>query len=84
MSAVDTENTIYHEDPDCKRDFSRVEIRRLRFLLRRLRHLETKIAGKGDSVGGASSDMFMLWEIEALEFVLDEVGFLAPRKEKTT
>lgn len=71
----------YREDPSAGEEFDRTELRRLRYLLRRLRFLETKIANEGgmtapDSTGGGAHAE---WELEALEYVLTEVGFLQER-----
>lgn len=79
---VDAERSVHQEAPEARSEFSRVEIRRLRFLLRRLRFLEAQIRETGgvlstDSSGGAA---FTEWEAEALEYVLTEVGFLAERQ----
>jgi hypothetical protein len=78
---VDVDQSVYQEAPDARSEFNRVEIRRLRFLLRRLRFLEAQIREtggvlSGDASGGAA---FTEWEAEALEYVLTEVGFLAER-----
>lgn len=74
---VDVSKSRYHEHPDAKGEFSRVELRRLRLLLRRLRFLEAQVAASGGMAesesGGAA---FAEWEIEALEWVLTEMDFL--------
>ena len=62
-------------------EFDRIELRRLRLLLRRLRFLETQInrhdgAGEEDTSGGAQ---FAEWEVEALEWVLVEFDYLEVR-----
>lgn len=79
---VDVELSAYHEAPEAKDEFSRAELKRCRLLLRRLRFLETKIRETGglaeDASGGAA---FAEWEVEALEWILTDVGFL-PRKER--
>jgi hypothetical protein len=78
---VDVNMSAYHEDPGARAEFDREELRRLRLLLRRLRFLEAQVRetgglGSGTGSGGAA---FAEWEIEALEWVLTEVGFLAER-----
>lgn len=75
---IDVSKSAYHEAPDARRDFNRVELRRLRLLLRRLRFLEKQIRESGGLDNGAASGgaAFAEWEAEALEFVLTEVGFL--------
>lgn len=79
---VDASLSIYHEAPSASAEFTKTELRRCRLLLRRLRFLEAKVrdgAGIAEGDGGAS---FSEWEIEATEWVLDEMGFLAERKEE--
>lgn len=76
---VDTNNTKYHIADDAKDQFNRREMTHLRFLLRRLRFLETKIEETGgmeapEANGGAT---FAEMELQALEYILLEVGFLA-------
>jgi hypothetical protein len=83
---VDSKNSIYQEAPGVRQEFDHHELRRLRFLLRRLRFLETSIASSGGletspESGGAA---FAEWECEALEWVLTEIGFLATRAEVTS
>lgn len=78
---VDTSNSVYQEDPSARNEFTRRELRSCRFLLRRLRFLETKAGGMADpnNNGGAA---FAEWELDALEFVLTEIGYLQNRKDK--
>lgn len=75
---VDTSKTIYHEHPSARDDFNRKELRSLRLLLRRLRFLEANVAKNGglanDSGNGGGA--FAEWEIDALEYVLLDMGFL--------
>lgn len=74
---VDPSKSQYHEAPEARSEFNRVEIRRLRLLLRRIRFLENQVRenrASGNDSGGAQ---FAEWEVDALEFVLTEVGFLA-------
>lgn len=78
---VDVSKSAYHEAPEARNEFNRIELRRLRLLLRRLRYLEGQIRDNGglengEANGGAA---FAEWEVEALEFVLTELGFLAER-----
>lgn len=75
---VDVSKSAYHEAPNAKQEFNRQELRSLRLLLRRLRFLEAQVAqsgglGSGSGSGGAA---FAEWEVEALEWILVEVGFL--------
>lgn len=73
---VDSANSIYQEAPEARDEFDRKELRSLRFLLRRLRFLEMQVKqneARTDLSGGAN---FAEWEVEALEFVLKEIGFL--------
>ena len=75
---VDTDKSVYHEAPNVRDEFDRVEIRRCRLLLRRLRFLEAQVQQTGGlAAGGASGGAaFAEWEVEALEWILSEVGFL--------
>ena len=82
---VDTSQSVYREDPEArdKENFSKVEMRRLRLLLRRLQFLEEQVRKNGglrgaDQSGGAA---FAEWEVEALSWILDEVNFLLPRED---
>lgn len=80
---VDTSMSIYREHPEASAEFSRKELRSLRLLLRRLRFLEASVAKTGglkdgDSNGGGA---FAEWEIEALEYVLTDIGFLDEPRE---
>jgi len=79
---VDVSKSAYHEHSQAKNDFSRKELRALRLLLRRLRFLEARVRETGGLEDGASSGgaAFAEWEVEALEFVLSEVGFLQEGK----
>lgn len=70
---TDPSKSAYHADPASRGDFDREEWRRARFLLRRLRFLETKAAE------GPEPDIHIDLEIESLEWVLSEIGFLAPK-----
>jgi len=75
---VDAAESTYHEDPTAREEFDRVELRRCRLLLRRLRFLEKQIRQTGglDNGGASGGAAFAEWEVEALEWVLTEVGFL--------
>lgn len=73
---VDATNSVFKEDPSARQDFDRKELRSLRLLLRRLHFLEAQVKrneGKSDLSGGAN---FAEWEMDALEFVLTELGYL--------
>lgn len=78
---VDVSKSVYQEAPEAREDYSRRELRRLRLLLRRLRFLEQQVRESGGLADGNSSGgaAFAEWEIEALEFALTELGFLADR-----
>lgn len=70
---VDTSHSIYSESSTARQEFDASELRRLRFLLRRLQFLESKI----DSDPSVSSgSIFAEKEIEALEWVLEDIGYL--------
>lgn len=87
MTRIDVENSKYHETPDLEADgeFTRAELLRCRYILRRLRFLETQIARNGGlKDGGANGGaVHAELEVEALEWVLgpDGVDFLAPIAE---
>lgn len=75
---VDPNQSAYHEAGDATQEFDRAELRRCRQLLRRLRFLESQVRARGglsdpEGNGGAA---FAEMEMEALEWVLSEVGFL--------
>lgn len=79
---VDVSKSAYHEASTAKDEFTKEELRRLRLLLRRLRFLEQQVResgglGSGTGSGGAA---FAEWEVEALEWVLRDMGFL-PEEE---
>lgn len=76
---VDKSKSVYRESPTAKVEFDKLELRHLRFLLRRLRFLETRVnqsggLGSSDPSGGPA---FSEMEVDALAWVLNEVGFLA-------
>ena len=79
---VDATKSRYHELPDASEEFSTAELRRLRLLLRRLRFLESQIKSSGGLSNGNASGgaAFAEWEVDALEWVLTEIGFLETRK----
>lgn len=79
---VDASKSIYHEDPEARRDFSRQELKRCRLLLRRLRFLEAQVRETGglQSASGSGGAAFAEWEVEALEWILSDIGFLAETK----
>jgi len=84
---VDVDKSIYHEAPDVARDFDRTELRRARYLLRRLRFLEQQVRENGglENASGNGGAAFAEWEVEALEWVLgpDGINFLAPVERGT-
>lgn len=81
---VDVANSAYHEAPGAKDEFDRRELRHLRLLLRRLRFLETKTALEGGMDSADSGAVFAAWEMEAMEWLLKEVGFLPDGITETT
>jgi hypothetical protein len=75
---VDVSQSQFHEAPTARQDFTKPELKRCRLLLRRLRFLEAQVRengglAAGDASGGAA---FAEWEVEALEWILTDVGFL--------
>lgn len=83
---IDVSKSVYQEDESASADYSDAEMRRLRLLLRRLRFLETKVRDQGGLRNGGASggSAFAEWEAEALEWALDELGFLKPRESNKT
>lgn len=82
---VDVSRSAYHEAATARNEFTKAELRRLRLLLRRLRFLETNVAKTGGMEKSASGGAaFAEWEIEALEWVLTDVGFLEERDRSRT
>lgn len=81
---IDVSKSQYHEDPKARYEFSRRELRSLRLLLRRLRFLEAQVRETGglESGSGSGGAAFAEWEVEALEWVLTDVGFLQERDSK--
>lgn len=81
---VDASKSEYHEADSAKGEFSRQELKRARLLLRRLRYLEQQIRVSGGLASPTANGggAFAEWEAEALEWVLDEIGFLREREPK--
>lgn len=76
---VDTSRSVYAEMSDAGSAFNAAELRRARFLLRRLQFLEAKIRDE-DAVSGGS--VFAQMEIEALEWVLEDIGYITIERER--
>lgn len=74
---IDASKSKYHESSGASEEFTRQELKALRMLLRRLRFLEHKAREEGNDLQGNGGAVFNELEIEGLEFVLDEIGFLA-------
>lgn len=68
---VDTSASVYRESDQAETEFSPVELRRARFLMRRLQFLEAKVRNEDAVSGGA---VFAEMEIEALEWALGPEG----------
>jgi hypothetical protein len=85
---VDASQSAYHEADGSVNEFSRIELRRARLLLRRLRFLEAQIRENGGLDNGSASGgaAFAEWEVEALEWVLGPEGidFLGPIRVPAT
>lgn len=75
---TDVSQTKFHEAPSARADFSQEEIRKCRLLLRRLRFLEEKIRTTGGLESGTGGGAFAEMEAEATEWILREIGYLAP------
>lgn len=82
---VDVSRSVFHEAPSAKHDFNKRELKNLRLVLRRLRFLEAQVRENGGLAGGSGSGgaAFAEWEVEALEWILTEVGFL-PEEEQAS
>lgn len=74
---VDKGNTRYHEADTATKEFDRAELKRLRFLLRRLRFLETNISEHEGTDATSNAAVFAATEVESLEWLLNEVGYLS-------
>ena len=75
---IDTSGTKYNECPDGRKEFDKAELKHLRLLLRRLRFLETQLNTSGGLAGNRSSAgaAFVEWEVDALEWLLVDIGFV--------
>jgi hypothetical protein len=81
---VEADKSRFHEIDTARNEFNRAELRRLRLILRRLRFLEAQVeknGGLASSTGNGGAG-WAEWEVEALEWILDEVGFLETRERK--
>lgn len=81
---VDVSESRYREADNIREEFSPHEIRRAKVLLRRLHFLESRVEENGGigAASGSGGAAFAEWEMEALEWVLDEIGFLAERGDR--
>jgi hypothetical protein len=75
---VDASQSAYQEAATARDDFNSMELKRLRLLLRRLRFLEVQVRENGGlgSASGNGGAAFAEWEVDALEWILRDVGFL--------
>lgn len=80
---VDSTTSLYQEAESAKTDFDPDELRHCRMLLRRLRFLESQVDKRGGLAADANSGgaAFTEWEMSALAWVLDDIGFLAERRK---
>jgi hypothetical protein len=78
---IDVDKSVYQEAPTAREEFNKAELRRLRLLLRRLRFLEAQVRETGGLANGGESGgaAFAEWEVEALEWILTDIGFLSGR-----
>jgi len=74
---VDASRSAYQESADAQSQFNRQELKRCRYLLRRLVYLEAQV---GESTPRNAGVQYAEWEIEALEWILTDVGFLITKK----
>lgn len=80
---VDASESEYQEAPEAREEFSKRELKRLRFLLRRLRFLEMKARENEGKMDRSGQSVFADLEVESLEYVLTEIGFLAETADMT-
>lgn len=80
---VDVSQSVYHEADGVAAEFTRPELRRARYMLRRLRFLEQQVRQTGGvtNPSGKGGAVHAEWEMEALEWLLTEVGFLSEERE---
>ena len=77
MTNPNPETSVFQERSDVADEFNWQEIRHLRYLLRRLRFLEIKIAeASGTKAENAPQSMYVHREADALAYLLTEIGFL--------
>lgn len=81
---VDANTSEYREDPGARHEFNKQELRSMRLLLRRLRFLEAQVRENGGlgAATGSGGAAFAEWEVEALAWILTEVGFLIDDNEE--
>lgn len=82
---IDPSQSTFHESPLAVNEFNRRELKHLRLMLRRLRFLEKSVRDNGGLRDGGTSGgaAFAEWEMDALEWLLIEVGFLDEPVSKT-
>lgn len=80
---VNTESSVYREHPGAHEEFDRAEIKHLRYLLRRLRHLENLLMGEpaATDAGQSNRALYSALEVEALAFALTELGYLQTKED---
>lgn len=71
----------YHECLEAANDFTSEELKWLRFLLRRLRFLETQIREADKGAANSESGRFVVLEQASLAWILYEVGYLDEPKQ---
>lgn len=81
---VDATKSEYHEADSAPEDFDRVELKHCRLLLRRLRFLEAQIRENGglNNGGGSGGAAFAEWEVDALAWLLNDIGYLREQENK--
>lgn len=79
---VDVSRSVYHEAEGATGEFTRPELRRARYMLRRLRFLEQQVRETGgvSNPSGKGGAVHAEWEMEALEWLLTEVGYLSEER----
>lgn len=73
---VDVEDSRYHEADTARGEFQTEELDNLRYLLRRLRFLETRLRRDGGPDAASGGALHAQREMDALSWALTEIGFL--------
>ena len=80
---VNKETSPYQEYVGAPKEFSESELRRCRFLLRRLRFLDESVGRSIEREDTTRGVEFAKQERDALAWMLDEIGYLAEQGEES-